>query len=84
MFSFGGVTDTEGEVRTNALYSVWLTIPSLSHICWEAVASYIPNIGLMDKQKLYKLGVPLKYIQQIDFYTNTTRKRKQVPLQVQF
>ncbi|CAG0902344.1 unnamed protein product [Darwinula stevensoni] len=59
MYVFGGVT---GEVfapeRTNSVYSIWLKIPSLKEMCWEAVLHYAPWLDKVPSQNLVEAGVP--------------------------
>lgn len=69
MFIFGGVTDIEANTRTNALYSVWLKVPPLVEMCWQAVLHYIPRIANLSKHQLLEEGVPQKFLNRIDFCT---------------
>ncbi|GIY73673.1 kelch domain-containing protein 10 [Caerostris darwini] len=67
LFVFGGVDSIENNSRTNTLYSMWLKIPSLSQMAWQAMLNYTPHIARIDKSKLYEAGIPLQFIKQIDF-----------------
>ncbi|EZA56905.1 hypothetical protein DMN91_001318 [Ooceraea biroi] len=67
MYIFGGIIKEHNKVqRTNAIHSVWLTIPKLSEICWQALNHYWPN--LMDKSpdELLLIGIPLQFVQRLD------------------
>lgn len=75
LFIFGGVTNTREEIRTNLILSIWLKIPTLSDMCWQALLSYIPDIAQMDKKDLFLAGVPLKYLEQVDFYAKHQTSR---------
>ncbi|CAL1285269.1 unnamed protein product [Larinioides sclopetarius] len=67
LFVFGGVDSIRANTRTNELFSMWLKIPSLAEMCWQAVLHYMPHMSRIDKKKLYEAGVPFQYIDEIDF-----------------
>lgn len=54
--------------RTDAVHSVWLTIPKLSEMCWQAVIYYNPDIRHKTRDELLCMGIPLKFVQRIDWY----------------
>lgn len=54
--------------RTNAVHSAWLTIPKLSEICWQALNYYYPKLKDCSPDELLHMGVPLKFVQRLDFY----------------
>lgn len=58
--------------RTNAVYSAWLTIPKLSEICWQALNYYYPKLKDYSPDKLLDIGIPLKFVQRLDFYDQWT------------
>ena len=63
MYIFGGVewiAEDEGE-RTNNVLKMWLVVPSLETLCWEALCDTIPPDGRLDTSKLGSLCVP-KYL----------------------
>lgn len=62
MYIFGGVTGNG--LRTNDLMKMWVKIPKLSEICWEALVHYYPRIADKDKSELLKSGVPPKYAER--------------------
>lgn len=46
---FGGVDDISGEFRNNKLTSIWLKIPSLKHMCLDALDHYLKNKTIKQK-----------------------------------
>lgn len=71
------MTDTRAEIRTNDIFTMWLKIPSLTEMCWQALLTYIPNIGQLDKQKLFQAGVPMYYLNQVEFLNSSDQKTLQ-------
>ena len=68
MYTFGGIIKENDEVvRTDAVHSVWLKIPKLSEICWQALIYYFPRLRRKSPNQLLYMGVPLKFVQRIDF-----------------
>ncbi|GBP14517.1 Kelch domain-containing protein 10 homolog [Eumeta japonica] len=66
MYIFGGIESDELEgVRTNNLYKIWLSIPKLSEICWEAVVHYNPVLARYGKTRLAEAGIPLRFVQRL-------------------
>lgn len=76
VFIFGGVTNTHEEIRTNDVYSMWLKIPSLSQMSWQALTMYIPNIGLLDKHSLFQAGVPMCYLNELEFADSSVKENQ--------
>lgn len=64
MYIFGGIEQTvenspaEWNERTNNLLKMWLVIPLLERLCWEALCDTIPQGQRLDTAKLGNLGVP--------------------------
>lgn len=52
--------------RTDEIHSVWLTIPKLSEICWEALNFYDPTLKNRSQKDLLSIGVPLKFVQKLE------------------
>ncbi|XP_015431512.1 PREDICTED: kelch domain-containing protein 10 homolog [Dufourea novaeangliae] len=68
MYTFGGIIKEDNKVaRTDAVHSVWLKIPKLSEICWQALIHYFPHLCRKSQHQLLLTGVPLKFVQRIDF-----------------
>lgn len=66
MYVFGGIEPKEDIVsRNNTLYKVWLCIPKLSEICWEAMLSLHPNLHELDRRTLLNLGIPLHLVDRL-------------------
>lgn len=63
MYVFGGITTNRS--RTNNLYKMWVTIPKLSSIAWEALIHYYPMIHHAPKSFMLEKGVPLRYVNRI-------------------
>lgn len=72
MYIFGGVTTgTNDLVRTNDLHKIWVQIPKLSEICWEALTYYQPTIVDRSKDELLSIGVPRKFAERATHGRNT-------------
>ncbi|XP_031841008.1 scruin like at the midline [Nomia melanderi] len=68
MYIFGGSIKENNKVtRTDAVHSVWLKIPKLSEICFQALIHYFPHLYRKSPQELLGIGIPLKFVQRIDF-----------------
>lgn len=66
MYIFGGIEPKEDtNCRNNILYKVWLCIPKLSEICWEALTSFHPNLDQVDRNTLLNTGVPLHFVNRL-------------------
>ncbi|XP_015909567.2 kelch domain-containing protein 10 [Parasteatoda tepidariorum] len=70
LFIFGGVNGHENQ-RTNDMFSLFLNIPSLETIAWQAVLHYAPYLALTEKQKLFELGIPISFLNEIEFVPPT-------------
>ena len=60
MYIFGGVEwigEDEGE-RTNNVLKMWLVVPSLEKLSWEALCDTIPPDRRLDTCKLGNVCVP--------------------------
>ncbi|EFN89737.1 kelch domain-containing protein 10 homolog [Harpegnathos saltator] len=69
MYIFGGIIKENNTIqRTNAVLSVWLTIPKLSEICWQALNHYCLDLRNRSPDELLRIGIPLKFVQRLDFY----------------
>ena len=44
MFAFGGVTSIESNERSDKIHSMWLGIPTLREMAWQAMQHYLPDI----------------------------------------
>lgn len=62
MYVFGGISGT----RNNHLHKMWLKIPKLSDMCWEALQHYHPALSKAEKTTLLQAGVPHNYAAQVE------------------
>lgn len=62
MYVFGGISGS----RNNDLHRMWLKIPKLSDICWEALQHYQPMLSKAESHTLLQMGVPRKYAAQVE------------------
>lgn len=67
MYIFGGVTHIGENTRTSEVYSMWLSVPKLKEMCWQALLKYVPNVGSVPRVTLLQMGVPLEYVDRIDY-----------------
>ncbi|XP_030558605.1 kelch domain-containing protein 10 homolog [Drosophila novamexicana] len=67
MYIFGGIeyNDKETLKRRNDLYKMWMTIPKLSEICWDAITYYNDNLDLYDRQTLLSVGIPKSFTDRL-------------------
>ena len=69
MVMFGGMVEVEEEedtvTPTNALYTSWLTLPSLKTMAWEAVCHYWPEMSSLPASTLRKEGVPKDCVEML-------------------
>lgn len=66
MYVFGGIEPKEDATsRNNILYKVWLCVPKLSEICWEALLHFHPNLDQVDSRSLLNIGVPGHFVQRL-------------------
>lgn len=62
MYVYGGSTIANERVQVNTnVHKMWLTIPKLKDMCWDAITYYNDNIDLNDRQALHKAGIPTGY-----------------------
>lgn len=64
MYIFGGIMLEDNNVkrRINDVYKIWMKIPKLSAICWEAVLHYYPSMKYNDSEKLLEIGIPKNFV----------------------
>lgn len=62
MLVFGGVKNINPPMRTNTVSSIWLGIPCLRDISWEAIRHYVPNICDLPRSQLLQMGIPLSIV----------------------
>ncbi len=55
---FGGVTSLETSARTNRLFQVWVEVPGLREMAWEALLASFPHLRRKGRGSLKALGVP--------------------------
>ena len=55
---FGGVKKIKLTQRTNQVFKIWLTVPTLKEICWEALNHYQPNLKNKSREKILEAGIP--------------------------
>lgn len=67
MYIFGGIeyNDKETLKRRNDLYKMWMTIPKLSEICWDAITYYNDNLDLYDRKALLSAGIPKSFTERL-------------------
>lgn len=66
MYIFGGIEPkNEATSRNNILYKVWLCVPKLSEICFEALLHFHPNLDQLDSKSLLGTGLPRHLVQRI-------------------
>lgn len=66
MYIFGGIEYTEEDVyRRNNLFKMWLTIPKLSEICWDAITYYNSDLHYFDRKTLLQAGIPNLYLNRL-------------------
>lgn len=68
MYIFGGIESQEnGELaRTNNLFKMWVMIPKLTEICWEAILTMHPQLPLYTAASLRRLGIPDRYVSRLN------------------
>lgn len=69
MFIFGGVSGC-ADHRVNDLHKMWVQIPRLSEICWDAITYYHPTIANRSKEDLLRIGIPRKFAERATFGRN--------------
>lgn len=67
VFTYGGIVEKGHNIaRTSDMYSVWICIPKLKDICWEAILYYHRDLHTLTKLELLRLGLPYEYVQKLD------------------
>lgn len=62
MYVFGGIEVRElSNTRTNEIYKMWVIVPKLSEISWDALLTYHPKLPSYDCNKLCEIGVPKRF-----------------------
>ena len=69
MVMFGGVD--RHDVRTNRVFTAWLSVPSLRSMAWEAVCHYQPSIATLPHTTLLEEGVPKECVEMLGSYTTS-------------
>ncbi|XP_033153670.1 kelch domain-containing protein 10 homolog [Drosophila mauritiana] len=66
MYVFGGIEYIDKEMRRrNDLYKMWMTVPKLSEMCWDAITYYNDNLDLYDRKTLLKAGIPKRFTERL-------------------
>lgn len=65
MYLFGGVTSIERSQRTNKVFKIWLKIPKLKEICWEALLSSSENVRKTTREALMEVGIPTEFVNRV-------------------
>lgn len=67
MYVFGGIEyrNEDSIPRTNELYKMWVTVPKLSEICWDALLHYEPKLPGYSRDILLKMGIPQRFANRI-------------------
>lgn len=71
MYVFGGVTSEMGDRRSNEIYKMWLNVPSLQEITWDAITNGFHTILRRhghDQEYLRRSGfhIPPKFFQRLE------------------
>lgn len=74
MYSFGGVTDLEKNERTNEVHSMWVIIPTLEEMVWEALQYYIPSLHEMNSSDLKMCGIPVHLVNRLKGASDPLRR----------
>ena len=69
MYVFGGVYSCEENKRTSDLLRIWLKIPKLQKICWEAVCHHFPHLPDLSPTQLLKIGIPISTVNNLHYQT---------------
>lgn len=68
MFTYGGIVEKGHTiVRTSDMYSIWLCVPKLKDICWEAILYYHKDLHTLSKPELLSFGLPNEFVQKLEF-----------------
>lgn len=80
MYIFGGIEYNDKEMRRrNYLYKMWMTIPKLSEMCWDAITYYNDNLDLYDRKALLSAGIPKSYTDRLPPQKHVERAIKTEP-----
>jgi len=66
MYVFGGVKtlNSSKDVRSNDIFRMWLTQPSLAEMCWEVISACLQcNKVLLSEAR--KLGIPHHFLKRV-------------------
>ncbi|XP_073845762.1 scruin like at the midline isoform X1 [Musca autumnalis] len=77
MYIFGGIEYNEVQRdmrRRNHLFKMWMTIPKLSDICWDAITYYNHNLHRFDRATLLNAGIPQRYVNRLPALPERIRK----------
>ncbi|XP_005190212.1 kelch domain-containing protein 10 homolog isoform X2 [Musca domestica] len=77
MYIFGGIEYNEVQRdmrRRNHLFKMWMTIPKLSDICWDAITYYNRNLHKFDRATLLNAGIPQRYVNRLPPLPERMRK----------
>lgn len=68
MYTFGGIIgdNSDPPKRTRKVHSIWLKIPKLTEICWEALNYYHKDLKERTRDQLLDYGIPIKFIQRLE------------------
>ncbi|XP_017092641.2 kelch domain-containing protein 10 homolog [Drosophila bipectinata] len=66
MYVFGGIEYNDKEMRRrNDLYKMWMTVPKLSEMCWDAITYYNDNLDTYDRKALVGYGIPKRFVDRL-------------------
>lgn len=67
MYIFGGIISKQTNMiwRSNDMYKMWIYIPKLSEMAWEALLHYCPDLGDTDRNSLLNLGIPKHFVDRV-------------------
>lgn len=75
MYIFGGIEYSEKDMRRrNDLFKMWMTIPKLSDICWDAITHYNHNLHRFDRATLLSAGIPDRFVNRLPPLPQRMRK----------
>lgn len=56
----------QNRVKTYQIYKMWVTVPKLSEMCWEAIVALQPKLHLYPAAWLRKLGIPDRFVNRLN------------------
>ncbi|XP_037946224.1 kelch domain-containing protein 10 homolog [Teleopsis dalmanni] len=66
MYIFGGIECGEKDMRRrNDLYKMWMTIPKLSEMCWDAITYYNEDLDVYNREILLDAGIPDRFVNRV-------------------